>query len=341
VISWRGNFSFLDNNGDGVCTLADTTSGYARVSVKDGELSQVGGTAAQSDANVVAIASDCSEIQTTVAGFNGGSGTGSAYQYLYFTVGNGGSSTYGSAGAREIPVQTITATVTYRTAAAAVLSTNTAAVGSYSYDSQSAAINYMPYGPGISRIVYVTSSATSPVSISAVNESGTSCSSTNFPAVTATANSPTSLSTAMDAGVAACYGASYNGKVKFTVSLTQIRSRGQYTLALPELTMTPRRPNAAALGVFGNNTGVTAGAGTANTGSYAARTVLQQVADFTATGGASTADTTAAAGNNEGVVGTIANATGTIDRVGDAFEIYSAYNVNGNRVQVTNETNGR
>jgi len=333
VISWRGNFSFLDNNGDGVCTTADLSSGYARVSVKDGLLSSTVGTGAQTDGTVSAIASDCSEIQTVVAAYTDNT---SQYQYLNFSVGNGASSTYNSAGAREIPAQTITATVSYRTAGGTVLSQNTAAVGIYSYDSQSAAINYMPYGAGISRIVYVNSSATSPVVISAVNEAGTACASTNFPEVTATATRPTSISASMDAGVAACYGASYTGKVRFTVSLSQIRSRGQYTLSLPELTMVPRQANQAALNggaAYGNDLGFSLGR--PSTGIYAAGTVLQQKGDFTAAGAASTATA------DNGVVGTIANSTGTIERIGDAFEIYSAYNVNGNRVQVINETNGR
>ena len=304
VISWTGDFSFLDNNGDG-CTLADVSQGWGRVEVRTGRRSTTAGTAARTVGTPVAISASCNEIQTT------GSYTPGAlfYQYLYFSVGNGADTTLSTNGARVIPVQTVVANATFR-ASSTVVGTAAAAVASFSLDSQSADINYMPYGAGISRIVYVTSAASSPVTITAVNESGTSCASTNFPAVSVVASRPTSLSTAMDSGVATCYGSAYTGKVKFTVTLAAATARGQYSLRLSEMEVTPRATATTATTTYGNV-------------SFAAG-----VRDAAATVGA-------------GEAATIAAQTGTISRIADTFEIYSAYNVNGNRVQVTNQTNGR
>lgn len=300
VINWTGNFSFIDNDNNG-CTLADLTNGYARISFNRQSGADIG-TGTNTAVTPVAISSDCTQIQTLTP-FTAG------VSNLVSLVASVRNVTASSNGARAIPEQTITAVATIRNAAGTVLNTSSTAVAQYIQDSQSADINYMPYGPGISRIVYVTNNnVTAPVTITATNESGTACAATNFPAVTATAGRPTSLSTALDAGVATCYGAAYNGKVKFSITLS-VRRADQYTLRLSEMTVTPRK---------------------------AAATVTVDGIPY-----ASNRDQAATIGAADAEVATIAAQTGSIARVADPFEIYSAYNVNGNRVQVINSTNGR
>jgi len=276
VVSLAGNFSFLDNDNNG-CSVDDLSSGSARLTLGAGT-------------TVTAVASNCSEIQYTSATVTG---TDSLTVSLYNGLINNGN--------KALPVGSITATVTFRNGST-VVGTAAGAVATWTNDAQSAIVNYMPYGPGISRIVYVTNnSTTSAVTISAVNEAGTACASTSFPSVTATTNRPISLSSAMDAGVESCYGTGYNGKVRFTISLN-VPSVDAFGITLGEQTLTPRQ--AAPAG-------------------SSARAAATSIGDALATGA------------------TTGQVSGRITRNNDPFEIYSAYNVNGNRVQVINSTNGR
>jgi len=276
VITYTGNFGFLDNDNNG-CTLSDLGRGNSTVAIAGG-----GGTFAS-------VAADCSSISTTGA---------LRTEDLTFSVAQG---VLGTNGAKAIPVGTISASASFRAGTTVLGSAALSTYASWTSDAQSADIAYMPYGAGISRIVYVTNnSVSSPVTITAVAENGTSCASTRFPAVTATAGRVTLLSAAMDAGIEACLGAGYTGKVKFTVALN-VPSAAQYSVQIGEQTLTPR--------------------------------------DAAAADGTRAASATIGAAGNTGA--TIAPVSGQISRINEPFEIYSAYNVNGNRITVTNSTNGR
>jgi len=289
-ITHTGDFSFLDNNGNG-CSAADLSSGWAQLT----------------SARTATISADCRTITTT------GSGAADATETLTFIVGKTAGDDYVTSstgtlnGVRQIPVQTITSTAKWTLADGSTVTRSSAA--SWSISSWSNDIPYMPYGAGISRIVYVTNrSSTANVTISAVNEAGTSCSSTRFPTVSARGGTVTSISAAMDAGIEACFGAGWTGKARFTVTVA----------VAPQTEDTIRH-------------GIVRG--------YAGNSATAVDAD---TGLATTADTVGAINAL-----TMGNATylqqsnSTVSRARSLVDIYSAYNVNGNRVQVINPSNGR
>jgi len=264
AVTYTGDFSFLDNNSNG-CTTLDFTTGFARFAVFQGGV-DVTSTAAS-------ISTDCRTITVT--------GAADRTDELKFTV----NQTPTGNGARAIAEQTITAATTFRKSGTG-LSTNTASVGSISASGASYSVAYMPYGAGISRILYATNRTSTPgqVIISARNEAGTSCSSTNFPRVSLPASGVASLSAAADAGVAACFGAGFTGKVAFTITpwIGGGEQRDTVTLSIPLTT------------------------GSAKIGDNVATT-----------------------------------ATGVVSRATAKVDVYSAYNVNGNRVSVLNTSNGR
>jgi len=263
TVTYTGDFSFLDNNGNG-CTSADLTGGWARVTAAAGVTRT--------------ISADCTVITSTPAA------AGDRTDTLTFTLANAGAASITTtSGAKALNEQEISTVATWRTAGGTTLGTASPAFGGPYLTVQgfSAEIPYMPYGAGISRIIYITNRGSSgAVSFSAVNEAGTSCS-TGFPAVTAAAGRVTLLSTAIDAGIASCYGADYTGKVRITVN-----------------------------GAFG-----------------AART------DTVSLSGAGDLATVGASAELE--------VAGSVTRRTQIAEIYSAYNVNGNRITVINTSNGR
>jgi hypothetical protein len=266
--TYTGDFSFLDNNGNG-CTAADLTTGWARAAVTAG-----GGT--------LSINSACTVLTTT--------GAGDRNETIRFSVANtsgdgiiaaGFSS---SIGAKTLPAQTLAVVGTWTAADNTVLGSarpSSSTTPSFTVNAFTTEIPYMPYGSGISRIVYITNrSSTAPVSFSAVNEAGTSCAASRFPAVSARGGAAvTLLSTAIDQGIEACYGAGFTGKVRITVTLN----------------ITPQSTDSLATTL---STGATS-------------------------------------------VGASTSLSGAITRARAAADVYSAYNVNGNRVTVINESNGR
>jgi len=264
AVTYTGDFSFLDNNSNG-CTTLDFTTGFARFAVLQGGV-DVTSTAAS-------ISTDCRTITVT--------GAADRTDELKFTL----SATPTGNGAKTIAEQYITAATTFRKSGTG-LSTNTASVGSIAASGASYSVGYMPYGAGISRILYATNRTSTPgqVIISARNEAGTSCSSTNFPRVSLPALGVASLSAAADAGVAACFGAGFTGKVAFTIipAIGGGEQRDSVTLAIPLTTGSAK---------IGDNTATTA--------------------------------------------------TGVVSRATAKVDVYSAYNVNGNRVSVLNTSNGR
>jgi hypothetical protein len=265
AVTYTGDFSFLDNNSNG-CTTADFSSGFARFAVKQANVDVT--------AAAAAISSDCRTITVT--------GTSNRTDELIFTV----SATPTGNGAKAIAEQSIAASTTFRKSATA-LATSSGTVASISASGFNYSVGYMPYGSGISRIIYATNRTSTPgqVLISARNEAGTSCSSTNFPRVTLPASGVALLSAAADEGVAKCFGAGFTGKVAFTITpwISGGEQRDSITLAIPI-----------------NNT---------------TQTKLGDVTNTTL--------------------------SGVVNRATAKVDVYSAYNVNGNRVTVINTSNGR
>jgi len=91
-------------------------------------------------------------------------------------------------------------------------------VGEWFLNGSITKVGYMPYGTGISRIVYITNRSTQSgtVSATAFNEAGTAC--TIASVATAAAGAVTGLSAGLDAGVKACYGDDFTGKVAFEIT---------------------------------------------------------------------------------------------------------------------------
>ena len=305
ITTYTGDFSFLDSDANG-CTLSDVTktTGYAYAALTGTH----GGT-------ISAITSDCTKI--TVSG-----ATADGTNILTFNVGKSASTN----GARPVPAQTVAVATTW-SKAGTVVGTGSA-TASIINNGFTATVNYMPYGPGISRIFYATNrtSNAGKVTLSARNEAGTSCAATNFPSVAIPANGIVSLAAAADAGIAACFGADFNGKVRFDIASTV----GAQSTDSVSLTGT------VAEMVLGNGAYSNAASST-----YTAATCLagQGALVAAACGPTPVVAGTATATSLKSTGAT--TITGTVTRAASRVDVYSAYNVNGNRVTVSNSTNGR
>jgi len=210
-----GDFSFLDDNVNG-CTTADLSLGAGRASATGGTLT---------------INSACTVL--TITGSASPSSRDTTTSVKFFV--NGMDDNLDGANLNKVPGRTIAVssntgsvslsdgtstgiTKTYRT-----LSFAPGAWSATAGSSQSGInIPYLPYGTGISRIVYLTNqgSASAVVTISGKGETGTVCSSTNFATVTVPAGGVGLLTTAIDAGISTCLGASYAGKVQIDLSVS-------------------------------------------------------------------------------------------------------------------------
>jgi len=199
----RGDFSFVDG-GDTTagCSAADLGAGHGRISATGATLS---------------INSACSALTFTAT-------TAGA---VVISLGTSSSSTTPTNGGVLTAPQSFTiAPLTYSyagasagtTGSSSVAFSSTGSAGAWTLNGSISKISYMPYGTGISRIVYITNRSTQSggVSATAINEAGVSCSIANV--ATAPKGAVTNLSAGLDAGVAACYGASYSGKVAFEIT---------------------------------------------------------------------------------------------------------------------------
>jgi len=139
--------------------------------------------------------------------------------------------------------------------------------------------------------------------------------------VSARGSSVTSISAAADAGVASCYGADYNGKVRFTVTVN----------------VSPQTRDTIRLNVASTNAVTGTYAATVSSCTVLAATTATCVKAATVGAGLDlAASVTQSAGNVA-----LGGQNGTVDRQRSVIDIYSAYNVNGNRVTVINPSNGR
>jgi len=287
ITTLTGDFSFLDNDGNG-CTAADLTNGWGRAT---------GSNLAGSTTPTINAA--CTQI--TLQGSLGATAS------LEFSVGNAGGSTQAQVGSKTLATQTISRSTVVNVLSngttTPVFTSTSAAANTWTTNGWTAAIPYMPYGTGISRIIYATNNTGGAASIGmyAYNEAGTLCDVPNFPSTSIAASGVANLSAAADTGIAACFGASYNGKVRLLLTSNLLaQSADTVSLDIPSLT------------------------GTEVTSSSALFTGNTTAADLSA------AFTTATA-----------TATGTVTRASATIDLYSAYNVSGNRVTVQNTTNNR
>jgi len=210
-----GDFNFLDDNANG-CTSADLSLGAGRASATGGTLT------INSTCTVLTITGSASpsarDTTTSVKFFV--NGMNDAVDGAQLNVASGRtiavSSNTGSVSISDGTSSGITKT--YRTSSFAPGAwTATAGTSQTGIN-----IPYLPYGTGISRVVYYTNktAVAGVATISAKSETGTVCSSANFSSVTVPANGVALLTGAIDAGVATCFGATYAGKVQVDVAVT-------------------------------------------------------------------------------------------------------------------------
>jgi len=199
----NGDFSFVDGgNTTAGCQAGDLGAGHGRISASGATLS---------------INSDCTKLTFTATA----AGT------VVVSLGTSSSSTTPTnGGVLDAPQSFTVDPLTYSyagantgtTGSSSVAFSSTGSAGSWTLNGSVSKIAYMPYGTGISRIVYITnrSAQSGGVSATAFNDAGVECEIDNV--ATATKGSVTNLSAGLDAGVAACYGASFNGKVAFEIT---------------------------------------------------------------------------------------------------------------------------
>lgn len=190
VVTINGDFGYADTNGNGACT--DAITNFIAAS-----------------AGTAALASNCQSLTVTDAAPAAGA---NAYGVAF-------TQNVDAAVAKIIAaVQTFTGTVRYdySLGAATGSETDSYAPGAWTLNGFSAFVSYLPYGPNVSQIVYLTnkSGLTGEINISGYNEAGTAC---NFSAGSIPGGRVQSLSTALLSGFEGCYGAGYTGKVSFNV----------------------------------------------------------------------------------------------------------------------------
>lgn len=232
TVTISGNFNFLDDDNNG-CTSADMTSGPTKMIILQDP--QYSGTSATTTIN-----STCSTV-TYSETYDPSTASAELTNRVLFTIEGGDPGTTPTAtsgvsaasvrsrAGTTLPVGTnfqadtafLSGSTTYGSANGVATSWKNNAASTTSATVQ---IPYLPYGTGISRVVYVTNTSTTVggvASFKAIKEDGTTCSSTNFSSVSVPANAVTLLTGAIDAGLAACgVSASTPGKAAVTVTVT-------------------------------------------------------------------------------------------------------------------------
>jgi hypothetical protein len=196
-----GDFSFIDNNGTAGCQASDLTGGHGSIKASTGTLtinsacSELTFTATSASAVSIAFGTNSTSITPTNGAIIDAPQTFSLASLTYNYGGNGSLASLG------------TATPTFDDD-----------VGEWFLNGSISKVGYMPYGSGISRIVYITnrSTQTGAVSATAFDEAGNDCEIANV--ASARAGAVTVLSTGLDAGVRACFGADFSGKVAFEIT---------------------------------------------------------------------------------------------------------------------------
>lgn len=208
VATIGGDFSFIDNNGTAGCQAADLTSGHGRITRASGT-------------GTLAIDSTCSTLTYTTT----------AAEAVSIDIGT--ATARGTAATSSWKVltapQTFTGAIRYSYGNPGGTATEDEALtpGAWTLNGFSTVVPFMSYGSGISRIIYLTNRSTQngAVTVTAISDTGVACAA--FSAGTAVAGAVTQLSSAIDAGIAACYGAGFGGKVSLAVTANFPASTGE------------------------------------------------------------------------------------------------------------------
>lgn len=202
-------FAFLDDDGDGACTLADLTSGPGFASVSSGS-------------TFASISSNCATLTVSGSGLIGNS-TYAAAKSINITLAKS-AATLGATIADGSFTVAPSFTTTIDTAAAQTPSSLVG--GSFGLNGATINIPYMPYGlsgtEAISPAIYIANRSATTGSVTGVarNQAGTSC---NLGTVgTASARSVTNLSTNINNAIAACYAGSASAAASAFPSGTRV-----------------------------------------------------------------------------------------------------------------------
>ena len=210
-----GDVSFIDNDNDG-CETTDLSSGAGRVSPFESSVLGTG---------VAGVATNCGNVTWDFT-------PGAAGETVRHWLIPGNDRTV--AGARVLTApQQFTATVRYDYSLGAATGTETdgpVSAGEWRLNGFSAFVPYMPYGDGISQIIYMTnkSAQSGTITVDAYNQAGTPC---NFNAGTMQGGRVTILSGAVKAGLEGCYGAGFSDRVSMTVVVNVPAGRAELVTA--------------------------------------------------------------------------------------------------------------
>jgi hypothetical protein len=217
ITTITGDWSFLDDDANG-CTVADFSAGANILTTEAGNTTGV------------TITADCQTL-TRSNTISAAAVRDIPYEIIVRLAGYDGTNlpTRLQRTGRSISARSFSMTVAWKESAAAatnnaLLSPTAGSWSAVTTGSSSAKIGYLPYGSGISRIVYVTNndSVAGVASFSATVDGGTACASTSFPTVAIPAGAVVNVGGAIDAGLRACVPTidANSGKAAVTVTVT-------------------------------------------------------------------------------------------------------------------------
>lgn len=220
-VALTGNFAFLDDDANG-CAASDLTSGPGKLYESN----------SSTITPTITVAADCSRVTYAYAGVS----TADLTTTLMFAVEGAtsdGATSVSTSTVRSRAGLAIPTGVAFQATTSILNGTDTVGTvssGATSWTRSDAAtattvnIPYLPYGTGISRIVYATNKSSTQslvASFAGQKEDGTICSSSNFGTVSVPVGGVTLLTAAIDAGLAACgVTASTTAKAQVTVTFT-------------------------------------------------------------------------------------------------------------------------
>jgi hypothetical protein len=223
VTTITGDFNWLDDDANG-CTTADVTRGAGRLTY-----TAAGAAAGTTTAVVTSISSTCDSIVLTatvdptvgrdtlhtvrflVRGYDGTAAT-TTLDSVSGRVLN--ASSY-SRSTSVVQPTTSLPTVTAATSRALITGSGGSIVAASTLIGTTT-IQYLPFGPGISHVIYganTNTTSTAVATISARNASGVECAAANFPSVSIGPRSTGNLANAITQGINACYGAGTDQRV--------------------------------------------------------------------------------------------------------------------------------
>jgi len=199
-----GDFSFLDDDANG-CTAADITNGANTIVATVGTMT---------------LAADCNSLthDYTIPATNGATSVRDTAVELQVRVrGYDGSTpaTALQATGRALSARSFSAVSSWKATAAAATARGTfnPTAGAWTAaastaDGSATNLPYLPYGAGISRIVYASNVGTVAATASftaTANGGAVSCAATNFPSVSIPVGAVVNLTGAIDTGIRACF----------------------------------------------------------------------------------------------------------------------------------------